>query len=157
MGLSWVHRFIGFIIPVSLNCFVISCTEQHRPEAHHKAIKIERVAANKPIARLTSEGKIPVATDAPKGSGNPKYDTLCAACHGLDGRAATPTAKALNPKPRDFTDAAWQASTDDARINKVIVEGGAAVGLSPTMAPWGAMVSGSELTKMLKTIRDFKK
>ena len=33
------------------------------------------------------------------------------------------------------TDPAWQGSVDDARIAKVIAEGGGAVGLSPTMAP----------------------
>lgn len=63
------------------------------------------------------------------------WKTRCETCHGKDGRGNGPGAAALNPKPRSFTDPKWQASVDDARIAKVIVEGGAAVGLSATMAP----------------------
>ena len=63
----------------------------------------------------------------------------------------------MNPKPRDFTDGKWQDSVDDARIAKAIKEGGAAVGVSPTMAPWGAMLSDSEVNDMVKMIRGFRK
>ena len=137
-----------------------SCTEQHRPEEHRAAIKNERLRANAPVQRLTAEGKIPTqgsAAEAPQGSGNPKYDMLCASCHGLNGAADTPTAKALSPQPRNFTDVAWQDSVDDARIAKVIKEGGASVGLSAGMAPWGAMLDAGELEAMVKTVRSFRK
>lgn len=157
MSLSWVNRYQLLITPIIISLFSLSCNKDHDPTDHHKAIKAERLAANKPIQRLTKEGKIPTSGKANAGSGNPKYDTLCASCHGLDGMANTATAKALSPAPRNFTDAAWQDSVDDERIAKVISEGGASVGLSATMAPWGAMVSGEELTKMVKTIRSFKK
>ena len=157
MGLRWACRLFNFVVLFSVGSILASCTEQHRPEEHHKAIKAERLAANQPIKTLTKDGKIPAATsDEPKGSGNPKYDTLCASCHGLDGKADTPVAKAMNPRPRNFADAAWQNASDDARIAKVIKDGGVSVGLSATMAPWGAMISGDEMTKMVKTIRSFK-
>ena len=45
----------------------------------------------------------------------------------------------MNPKPRAFTDAVRQDLVDDAHIAKVIKEGGAAVGLSVTMAPWARL------------------
>jgi mono/diheme cytochrome c family protein len=38
--------------------------------------------------------------------GGKLYQTRCAPCHGPDGKAATPTAQALNPKPRDHADGA---------------------------------------------------
>lgn len=62
------------------------------------------------------------------------WQTRCATCHGLGGRGDGPTGRGLVPRPRDFTDAAWQAQADDGRLRRVIVEGGAALGLSAEMA-----------------------
>ena len=53
----------------------------------------------------------------------------CVTCHGDRGRGDGPGAMALDPKPRSFADPRWQMQTKDERIAKVIVEGGAAVGL----------------------------
>ena len=58
----------------------------------------------------------------------------CATCHGPVGRGDGPTGRGLDPRPRDFHDAGWQARVDDARLRRVIVEGGAALGLSAEMA-----------------------
>ncbi len=63
------------------------------------------------------------------------FNTRCATCHGADGKGTGPAAAALNPKPRDYSDAAWQKATTDDLIAKVILEGGASVGKSPLMAP----------------------
>ncbi|HEY8377217.1 MAG TPA: c-type cytochrome [Nannocystis sp.] len=61
------------------------------------------------------------------------FATRCATCHGERGRGDGPVGRGLWPRPRDFTDAAWQASVDDDRLRAVIVGGGAAVGLSTHM------------------------
>jgi mono/diheme cytochrome c family protein len=63
------------------------------------------------------------------------FTTRCATCHGPFGRGDGPGAAALNPKPRNYADPAWQKSVTDAQIEKAIVEGGAAVGKSPLMVP----------------------
>jgi hypothetical protein len=57
----------------------------------------------------------------------------CASCHGLTGRGDGVAAPQLRFPPPDFGDPEWQASVDDRFIAHVIVEGGASVGLSPTM------------------------
>ena len=62
------------------------------------------------------------------------FSTRCATCHGPSGHGDGPAAQALNPKPRNYTDPAWQKSVTDEQIKKTIVEGGAAVGKSPLMA-----------------------
>jgi cytochrome c553 len=59
----------------------------------------------------------------------------CAACHGETGRGDGPAAANLNPKPRDYTNAAWQASVTDDQLRSIIVSGGFAVGKSPLMPP----------------------
>ncbi|MCA9686088.1 MAG: cytochrome c [Myxococcales bacterium] len=66
---------------------------------------------------------------------NKVWNERCVTCHGNDGSGNGPGAAALAVKPRSFKDPTWQASVDDARIKKVIVEGGKSVGLNEAMAP----------------------
>lgn len=61
------------------------------------------------------------------------FNERCAACHGTEGKGNGPGAVALNPKPRNYTDKAWQASVTDEQIKKTIKLGGAGVGKSPIM------------------------
>lgn len=61
------------------------------------------------------------------------FSTRCFTCHGVAGEGNGPGSAALTPKPRNFTDATWQASVTDDHIAKIIQYGGAAVGKSPSM------------------------
>lgn len=63
------------------------------------------------------------------------WDQKCSTCHGTDGRGDGAAGAALEPKPRNFHDRAWAGRVQDDHLKKVIVEGGAAVGLSANMAP----------------------
>ncbi len=89
--------------------------------------------------------------------GKQTFETYCVACHGVDGKADGAAAAAMNPKPRNFTDKAWQAKVNDDHIAKVIKEGGAAVGLSASMAPWGAVVQDPEIKNLVQYVRSFSK
>src|SRR4051794_10610951 len=44
------------------------------------------------------------------------FNERCAACHGTDGNGKGPAAAALNPKPRNYTDKAWQAGVTDEQL-----------------------------------------
>jgi mono/diheme cytochrome c family protein len=66
-------------------------------------------------------------------AGEQLYQQRCAPCHGPDGKATTPTAQALNPKPRDHTDGAFMNQLSNEHLLKVIKQGGPAVGKSPIM------------------------
>src|SRR5690242_1634708 len=59
------------------------------------------------------------------------FNARCAACHGQEGMGNGPGAVALNPKPRNYHDKAWQAKVTDQDLRKTITYGGAAVGKSP--------------------------
>jgi mono/diheme cytochrome c family protein len=61
------------------------------------------------------------------------FDSLCSTCHGQNGTGDGPGAASLNPKPRNYTDKAWQASVTDDQIRQIILGGGASVGKSPMM------------------------
>lgn len=81
------------------------------------------------------------------------YDQYCAACHGTSGKGDGPAAAALNPKPRDHTDAKYMATLKDQDIVKVMKEGGAAVGKSPLMPPWGGHLTDQQIQDLVAYIR----
>ncbi|HRG98192.1 MAG TPA: cytochrome c [Polyangiaceae bacterium] len=88
----------------------------------------------------------------------PIFAEKCVPCHGEKGKGDGPAAAALNPKPRDYTDKAWQASVTDEQIKKTIVYGGAAVGKSPNMPSAPDLDGKPEVVDgLVKYIRSFAK
>lgn len=84
------------------------------------------------------------------------YAGRCVPCHGSAGRGDGPTGVALTPKPRNFTDRAWQRSVTDLHIEKVILQGGPSVGKSPLMPPHGDLSGKPELlAAMREVVRGF--
>lgn len=136
---------------------LLSCMDQYDPRPDWKQFEKERTLANQEQPELTEEGKIPGQKGA--GDGGPDieqaYQTYCASCHGATGEGDGAAGKSLDPSPRDFTDPQWQKEVSDERIAKVIREGGAAVGLSAQMAPWGGALSDAEVEGLVKMVRDF--
>jgi len=85
------------------------------------------------------------------------FSTKCVVCHGDHGAGDGPGSTALNPKPRAFADATWQASVTDDHIKKTIIEGGASVGKSPAMAANPDLSDKPDVvTALVKIVRDFK-
>lgn len=132
-----------------------ACLEQYDPKPVRKQLSDESSFANATHPVLADNGELPTA-GAKVVSIDERYSTLCAGCHGTNGGGDGPSGAALNPKPRNLTDVAWQDTTDDARIYKVIKEGGASVGLSATMAPWGVVLSDDEIKNMVTKVRGFR-
>jgi len=77
------------------------------------------------------------------------FETRCYTCHGMKGLGDGPGSAALTPKPRNFTDPAWQASVSDDHINKIILYGGAAVGRSPMMPGNPDLIAKPEIVAAL--------
>lgn len=73
----------------------------------------------------------------------------CVPCHGAAGRGDGPAGGALNPRPRNFTDKAWQASVTTGQIERIVASGGAAVGKSPLMPAQGDLAQNPELLHAL--------
>lgn len=77
-------------------------------------------------------------------------------CHGQSGKGDGVGAAALNPKPRDYTNAEWQKSVTDEDIAKIIVQGGAAVGKSPNMPSNPDLASKPQVVQgLVKVVRSF--
>jgi cytochrome c553 len=86
------------------------------------------------------------------------FSLLCATCHGADGTGNGPAAESLNPKPRNYTDQAWQASVTDEQLRQTILKGGAGVGKSPVMPGQPQLAEHPEvLDELVQIIRGFGK
>jgi cytochrome c553 len=108
----------------------------------------------------TAGGAGSAATTASKAAfeARRQFQTICATCHGPGGKGDGQAAAALNPKPRNYTDKAWQASVTDEEIKKIILGGGQAVGKSPVMPAQMQLANQPEvLDELVKIIRAFGK
>lgn len=80
----------------------------------------------------------------------------CVPCHGASGAGDGPASASLDPKPRRFTDPAWQDQVTDEYIEKIVKMGGAAVGKSAAM-PGNPDLSDPTVVAGLRTVvRGFK-
>ncbi|MFQ5847246.1 MAG: c-type cytochrome [Candidatus Methylomirabilales bacterium] len=114
-----------------------------------------------PIVALLLVGALAPSSFAAK-KGDPKagkksFSTLCASCHGETGKGDGPAAATLPTKPKDLADAKHMNSLKDAYLFKVIKEGGASVGKSPLMPPWGSQLKDQDIWDVVAYIRTLAK
>jgi mono/diheme cytochrome c family protein len=76
------------------------------------------------------------------------FDSVCAKCHGSDGRGGVPSAEG-QPAPRNFADAAFQSSRSDADLRNAIKNG------KGPMPPFGALFDETQTTLLVSYIRAF--
>lgn len=140
-----MNRLHSLLALVCLAPLATACSKHSAPEP--------TATATTPVAAEPAPPPPNPAADARK-----LFDTKCVVCHGNHGAGDGPGAAALNPKPRAFADATWQASITDDQIKKTILEGGAAVGKSAAMPSNPDLTDKpEELSALVKIVRDFKK
>lgn len=104
------------------------------------------------------EPKAPAVSAEAMTAAQAKYDQLCVTCHGATGIGDGIGAAALNPKPRNYTDKAWQKSVTDEFLAKIIVQGGAAAGKSNLMPASPDLADKPEVVKgLVAIVRGFAK
>ena len=103
---------------------------------------------------------------APKPPAAPAYELrlgreifqhYCQTCHGETGAGDGFNAFNLDPRPRDISDPAFQKKKTDAELADAIQRGGAGVGLSALMPPWGRTLSRAEVDEVVLYIRSLRK
>lgn len=77
------------------------------------------------------------------------YQERCASCHGAKGDGNGLGAAFIKPKPRDYTDTAWQKSVTNEELAEIIAKGGAAVGKSYMMPASRDLTKKSDVLKGL--------
>lgn len=120
----------------------------------------EQASSSAPVPAPTAPSPAPAPTapsgDAVATEAKQIFDMRCATCHGTSGKGDGAAAAALNPKPRDYSDAAWQKTVTDQQLADVIVKGGAAVGKSNMMPPNPDLGTKPEVVKaIVAMIRGF--
>lgn len=76
------------------------------------------------------------------------FDSLCAKCHGRDGRGGVPAAEGL-PAPRNLRDVTFQESRSDEELKHVIKHG------KGPMPPFGVMLDDAQMASLVQYIRSF--
>ena len=90
-------------------------------------------------------------------NGKELYTKHCAGCHGPAGKGDGPAAKAINPKPTDLTNKASMAGMKDQYLFDLIQKGGAAVGKSPLIPPFGSKMKDGEIRDLIAYLRTLAK
>ena len=98
-----------------------------------------------------------VAHAADAEQGKKLYGQFCVTCHGESGKGDGAAAAALNPKPRDHTDKEYMSKMSNDDMLKVIKNGGASVGKSPLMPPWGASLKDDQIQDIIAYVRTLSK
>ena len=104
-----------------------------------------------PPAAMAPGAMAPGARDVAKGAAT--YQQLCASCHGPRGAGDGPAGQALEPKPAKHGDGNYMNGLSNEHLFRVIKEGGAAVGKSPAMAPWGGALSDAQIWDVVAFVR----
>jgi mono/diheme cytochrome c family protein len=106
-------------------------------------------AASADAKKSASRKKAPGGNPALIEKGRALFEVNCGSCHGPGGKGDGVAAAALDPKPRDLSDAAYMKTRSEETLRKVINEGGQSVGLSPVMVGWQAMLKPEEIDAVL--------
>ncbi len=69
------------------------------------------------------------------------YDAQCAECHGPQGEGDGPLAETLDPAPRALT----EVELDAEHVRTITRDGGEAVGMSPVMPAFDAVLDDDEI------------
>ena len=155
------RRACGFALALPLALALQACggaDDSAAPKAdppERPTAPLEPTPEPTPEPDVDGAGGAPAAIDEASliADGAKSYATFCATCHGATGDANTPIAQSLSPPPTRHNDGAYMGTLTDDYLAKVIKEGGAAVGKSPMMPPWGGSLSDAQVRAVVAFIR----
>jgi cytochrome c553 len=107
------------------------------------------------MVALMLDGMVLAAGDAAKGRAT--FQQFCSGCHGEAGKGDGAMGAALNPKPKDLSEKAYNRSLKDDYLAKIIKGGGQAVGKSPMMPNVGSSLKDGEVADVIAYIRSMAK
>lgn len=139
---------------VSLVVLLLACGKSSEPTSTESAAP--STTTPPPSTTTPPPSTPPAAAQAPADEARQMFNTLCSTCHGTSGKGDGAASASLDPKPRDYTDKAWQASVTDDQLRKIIVQGGAAVGKSNLMPPSPQLADKPQVVdELVKIVRGF--
>lgn len=109
-----------------------------------------------PAAALAAEETDAQPRDTTEASvirGSIVFRTYCVLCHGADGRGDGRAAKLYTPRPANLTVSPF----GDAYKEMIIRGGGASMGRSSFMPPWGGELSEEQIHDLVAFLRELRK
>ena len=89
--------------------------------------------------------------------GKEVFQRYCVGCHGDTGAGDGFNSFNLDPHPRDLGDPAFQKSKSNADLADAIRRGGAGVGLTSLMPPWGHTLDERHVGAVVLYIRSLRR
>lgn len=108
-------------------------------------------AVSRPVAHRPAEASYELRL------GKELFRHYCQTCHGETGAGDGFNSYNLDPRPRDLSDLAFQKRKSDADLADAVRRGGAGVGLSPLMPPWGHTLSARQIDEVILYLRVLQK
>ena len=124
------------LVSLVLLCAASACARN----AAHVAAKAPAAATPAPLPYEARMGKV-------------TFTYYCQTCHGESGAGDGFNAFNLDPRPRDLSDPEFQKKKSGAEIADAIRRGGAGVGLSALMPPWGRTLSARQVDELVLYVR----
>ena len=121
------------------------------------AVLVLSACSRKPAGKAQATPPPPKPPSYELRLGRATYQHYCLTCHGETGAGDGFNAFNLDPRPRDLSDPAFQRKKTDAELSDAIQRGGAGVGLSALMPPWGKTLSRAETERLVLYLRTLKK
>jgi mono/diheme cytochrome c family protein len=112
------------------------------------AVAAPALATNEPEASLPRD-----TADAAVVRGSIAFRTYCVLCHGAEGKGNGRASKMYTPRPADLTVSPF----NDQYTEMIIRGGGASVGRSPYMPPWGDELSDEQIRDVVAFLRELRK
>jgi mono/diheme cytochrome c family protein len=143
-----VRSKLRLLAPLTL-LTALACSDSAPPPA--PAPTPAPTPAPAPQAPAPPAAETPNAPDAARGK--LQFESYCVSCHGPRGEGDGPVAASLAPRPARLGDRAYMSAKTDDYLFGVIKNGGASVGRSPMMAPWGGSLSDAQIRDVIAYIR----
>ena len=144
-------------IAIALLCACGGGETQPKPAAPPPTPASPPAATTPAPAPAPAQPPTPAKVEPDASRGAALYATNCSTCHGPGGDGDGPAAAALVPKPAKHSDGAYMNALTNEHLFKVIKEGGAAVGKSPLMAPWGGTLNDAQIWDLVAFVRSLAK
>jgi mono/diheme cytochrome c family protein len=134
-----------------------SCARKPAPAAEKVPAAPISAASTSPVSASPAPEAPAAATPAPlpyeARMGKVTFAHYCQTCHGETGAGDGFNAFNLDPHPRDLSDPEFQKKKSDAELADAIRRGGAGVGLSALMPPWGHTLSDRQIGDVVLYVR----
>jgi caa(3)-type oxidase subunit IV len=163
MHLKWEKRLMKWMLATSLVIMTLFLAGVSSDVLNHEGRNWENVAAMAAVERgLAGHGEEevheePAVEAAPAAFNAPAmFGIVCATCHGAAGDGTGAAGLALTPPPANFTDPAFWATRDRARIVNVITNGAPVVGGSPLMVGWSASFTPEQIEQLADHVETFR-